>query len=395
MQIEVGHIRTDEWDQQFRIASEAFNGPRKIPRKRVLQSEDNVLAARSNGELVGVAGVADFGQVFDGVVLPMGGVTAVAVAPEATGQGVARRLMTELLRLMGERGHVVSLLSPSTSTLYRSVGYEHASMFIRRQVPLRNLRDDPPEDVIVERAGVEVFDDHRDLHEAHARRSHGWLIRDDWYWKRKAQAVAASDTHVRVYVARRGERTLAVAAVQHEPTTTYPLAHYDLSLLDIFGEPDGLTAIAASLRGHSTVAGYLHTTMSYADLPSITRVFERCDPTLEDPMMGRIVDLPEAVRARGGGHFTGDIHLRVHDDVLATNNGDFVVSMSEDMIGIERGGSGEIELSIGDLASVFSGYQSPTTLAAYGRLGNRADTAAINRMSRWLNCPTPTVVDGF
>lgn len=395
MQIEIGHIRPDEWDQQFRIASEAFNGPRKLPTDRVLLSEENVLAARSNGTVVGVAAVADFGQVFDGEVLPMGGVTGVAVVPEVTGKGVARSLMTDLLRLMADRGQLVSLLSPSTSTLYRSLGYEQSNTFMRREIPLRDLRRDTPEGVSVERAGVEVFHDHRDLHEAQARRSHGWLIRDEWYWARKAQAVRTSESHVRIYVAKRDGEALAVAAVQHRAGSDYPFADYDLVLLDIFGEPDGLTAIAATLRGQSTVAGLLHTTMSYIDMPAITDRPELFNPVGEDPMMGRIVDLEGAITARGGGHFTDAINLRVHDDVFHDNNANFVITWSGDTLEVERGGSGNVELTIGDLAAMFSGYRAPVTLAARGRLGTAAGEADVRRIARWLACPTPITVDGF
>lgn len=395
MHFDVGHIQPDEWDQHFTITSEAFNGPRAIPANRVVPSEQNVLVARAAGALVGVAAIADFGQVFDGEVLPMGGVTAVAVVPEAGGRGVARTLMSELVRLMAERGKLVSLLSPSTATLYRSVGYEHASTFMRREIPLRYLRRDTPDGVTVERAGVEVFDDLRDLHVAHAQRSHGWLIRDDWYWAKKAQAVRLSETHVRIYVARRDGRPLAVAAVKHRDGSTYPFTEYDFELLDVFGEPDGLTAIAATLSRQSTLAGLLHTTMARPDLLAFSDRPEMFDPKLDHPIMGRIVDLRGAVTARGGGHFTEPIHLRVHDDLLPANDGNFVVTSKGDSVEIESGGSGEIELSVGDLASVFSGYEAPITLAARGRLGSRASESAVRAMSRWLACPTPTVADDF
>ncbi len=358
--------------------------------------DEQVLVARGeNVRVVGVAAAADFGQVFDGEVLPMGGVTGVVVAPEASGRGVARQLMASLIRLMDERGNVVSLLSPSTSPLYRSVGYETANTLLSRAVPVRDLRSDTPSGVTVTTAGTEVFDEYRALHDAHARRSHGWLIRDEWYWSWKKRRAETSDSHVRVFVAHRAEAAIAVAVVGHRADSKYPFADYDYDIIDIFGEPDGLTAIAATLRSQSTLAGYLRTTMTIADLPSILDRPELCEIEHEDPMMGRVLDVARACRMRGGGHFEGSLHLEVHDDILSANDGRFVIEWSGESLSVERGGSGVVEITINDLAPLLTGFQTPVTLAAQGRLGRAITDDVVRRMSRWLACPTPTAVDGF
>jgi len=395
MDIDYGTIHEDEWAAHFNLLSQAFNGPVKEERPHPYLSADKVVVARSGGALVGAAAVADFGQVFEGNVLPMGGVTGVAVAPHATGRGVARQMMTDLLHRMVEMGHVVSLLSPSTSRLYRSVGYENANSWMWRALPLEALRSDIPDGVTVELAGPEVFDDLRGLHEAHARRSHGWLIRDEWYWARKKWMAENSETHLRIYVARRDGNPIALGSVRNKPDSKVAFAEYDFQFHDVFGEPDGLTAIAATLRTQSTMAGHLHTSLSPADLPALLDRPELGEVRMEDPMMGRIVDLSAAVRARGGGRFDGAVHLRVHDAQLPQNDGNFVVEWSGDELGVSEGGTGSIDLGVGDLSSMFSGYQAPPSLAVRGRLGPDASETDVTRLGRWLACPTPAVTDAF
>jgi len=395
MDIDYGTIHEDEWAEHFTLLSQAFNGPVKEERPHPYLSADKVVVARSGGALVGAAAVADFGQVFEANVLPMGGVTGVAVAPHATGRGVARQLMTDLLHRMIEMGHVVSLLSPSTSRLYRSVGYETANTWMWRALPLDALRSDVPDGITVEVAGTEVFDDLRPLPEAHARRSHGWLIRDEGLWSRKKWMAENSETHLRIWVAKRDGVPVAVGSVRNKADSNVAFAEYDFQFHDVFGEPDGLTAIAATLRTQSTMAGYLHTTLGPADLPALIDRPEVAEVRMQDPMMGRIVDLSAAVPMRGGGRFDGAIHLRVHDPLLPRNDGAFVIEWSGGELGVTAGGDGTIDVGVGDLSSMFSGYQAPISLAAHGRLGPSAGDADVQRLGRWLACPTPVVTDAF
>ncbi len=58
-----------------------------------------------------------FGQFFGGRSVPMGGLSAVAVAPDARGRGCASRVVHAALRAMRERGEVISSLFPATTTL--------------------------------------------------------------------------------------------------------------------------------------------------------------------------------------------------------------------------------------------------------------------------------------
>ena len=71
-----------------------------------------------------VAAFHDMRQWWHGRAVRMAGVGGVKVAPEQRGRGTGRALMTELLRVIADRGYPLSVLYPATAPLYRSLGWE-------------------------------------------------------------------------------------------------------------------------------------------------------------------------------------------------------------------------------------------------------------------------------
>lgn len=97
----------------------------------------------SDGALLGYAGVRWDGEVAD--------VMTVAVAPEARGAGLGRRLMDELLRISEQWGAARVLLevrsdNPAAIELYRSLGFDQIH---RRPGYYRAGADTPAADAIV------------------------------------------------------------------------------------------------------------------------------------------------------------------------------------------------------------------------------------------------------
>jgi len=180
MEITFGQLQPDEWDQAFRIRSVAFDGPLTPDVGRPQLPNENVIVARADGEVIGSSAFAEFGQVFGGCVLPMGGVTGIAVASHAGGRGVATGLTGRLFSLMLDRGMAISTLFPSTSTLYRSLGYESTGTWTERTLPLIDLATSSVEGIEVRETSPDVYVTMRHLHDAHAQRTNGWMLRDDW-----------------------------------------------------------------------------------------------------------------------------------------------------------------------------------------------------------------------
>jgi len=97
--------------------------------------------------LLAVAGFHDLRQWWHGRPVRMAGVGGVRVAPEARGRGIGTALMTELLRVIAERGYPLSVLFPATAPVYRSLGWELAGGYYEVTVPTRSLAALPPADI--------------------------------------------------------------------------------------------------------------------------------------------------------------------------------------------------------------------------------------------------------
>jgi predicted acetyltransferase len=96
-------------------------------------------AAFDGPQPVAVAMFHDMSQWWHGRAVRMAGVGGVKVAPEQRGRGTGRALMTELLRVIADRGYPLSVLYPATAPLYRSLGWELAGGLYRAVIAARSL----------------------------------------------------------------------------------------------------------------------------------------------------------------------------------------------------------------------------------------------------------------
>jgi predicted acetyltransferase len=106
-----------------------------------------ILGAFAGAELVGTARYHDMRQWWHGSQMPMAGVAGVKVAPEARGTRVGSSLMTTLLSDIASRGYPVSVLFPSTSPIYRSLGWEFGGAQWELDLPVRSLGSLAPADL--------------------------------------------------------------------------------------------------------------------------------------------------------------------------------------------------------------------------------------------------------
>ncbi|QOJ15149.1 MAG: GNAT family N-acetyltransferase [Planctomycetia bacterium] len=100
---------------------------------------DNMRVAVRDGRVVAGLGILHFGLYFGGRAIPATGISAVAVAPDARGSGVATELMNALLREQARAGTPLSVLFPASYALYRGAGYEVAGSRVMFRLALRTI----------------------------------------------------------------------------------------------------------------------------------------------------------------------------------------------------------------------------------------------------------------
>jgi predicted acetyltransferase len=81
------------------------------------------LVAEVDGVAVADTSAVPMRQNVRGAVYPMAGIAGVATAPQARRRGYARALVTEILGVMRDGGHVVSALYPFRPSFYERLGY--------------------------------------------------------------------------------------------------------------------------------------------------------------------------------------------------------------------------------------------------------------------------------
>ncbi len=148
----------DDLEDELELRRRAFgpidpgSRPEWLASLRGSVAAGRILGAFADGELVGTAKYHDMRQWWHGSQLPMAGVAGVKVAPEARGTRVGSRLMSTLLADIADRGYLVSVLFPSTSPIYRSLGWEYGGAHHEVELPVRSLGSLAPADQLGQQA---------------------------------------------------------------------------------------------------------------------------------------------------------------------------------------------------------------------------------------------------
>lgn len=321
------------------------------------------------------------GQYFGGKSVPMTGIAAVAVSPEARGGGVATRLMCDTVRELHDKGVALSTLYPATEPLYRRAGYEQAGVQIHvrlalfsiglkhRELPCKRMEDG---DMPLVRA----------IHAEYARRNPGNLDRHAFRWnvmRHKTEGFVFGEEAYIIYRTGplRGEQRNVILVYDHAATT-----------------PAGVRRILTFLADHGSIYRDAIIKVGPSD-PVLAIVPEqRYTAHMMDHWMLRITHLPAAIAGRGyNPGVTAELHLRVADDVIDGHEGDWVVRVADGAAVAERGGRGEIALDIRALASLYSGHLSVATLQTAGWIEGPDDALAAAQTV--FSGAAPWMPDGF
>lgn len=367
-------IRTpgpDDLPALLDLRTQAFGGPRKSwgPDELTAPLERGVVAYQGTRP-VGTVYVIDFHQWFGGRQVRCGGVAGVTVAPDQRGRGVARRLLAEATERMRADGAVVSALFPTSTSLYRSLGWEVAGWWAQRSIATSELPM-PSGDldwVPVDRSDPALMG----VFEVMAERRDGWVVPPaDWWAANAARSAAPGASPSWSWLGRRGGEPAAAVTYGHKRSQR---AMFDIDA-DLIAGVDGraLADALALIGAHGTTADQVITTLpdrlltAHLDQPSRTR------SSFDWPWMLRLVDLPGAMAARGWPYGAGlEVHLDVAGPAVedpAGASGRWVLEVSDGHASCSPGGDGTVRLSIGTLAALYAGGIAPDALVYDGTLG--------------------------
>ncbi|MEU8331822.1 GNAT family N-acetyltransferase [Micromonospora sp. NPDC048839] len=331
------------------------------------------------GRLVGKAVDRHHDQWWSGRAVPAADVAGVAVAPEARGRGVARAMLTALLRGARERGAAVSALYPTVAAPYRACGWEAAGVL--RTVDLATAalpRHRPSPDVTV-RAGTPAdLSAVADLYERVARHRNGMLT-------------------------RRGELFDFFAADRGLPGDGLTLVEADGDLVGYatwqrgrgYGADSVLTvdeALAVTAEAARELVGVLASWASVAptvrlcpldgDTVSTVLPLEAARDHERDLWMHRPVDVVRAVAARGWpAHARGVVDVTLTDALAEWNTGTWRLTVADGAAELTRiDSAADLRLDVRGFALLYAGAAHARSVAQAGLLhhGAGVDPAALD-----------------
>jgi predicted acetyltransferase len=91
--------------------------------------------------------------------------------------------------------------------------------------------------------------------------------------------------------------------------------------------------------------------------------------------------------------YEGELHIRVEDNLLPWNTGDYVLEVAFGRGKVRRGGRGDLRTGVRGLAALYSGHVAPVELRAMGAMDG--DDATIAAATLMFASPSPWMSDQF
>ncbi|MBM0276112.1 GNAT family N-acetyltransferase [Micromonospora tarensis] len=377
----VRELHTDDLDAAWELGRFAFGSDQqRHPRTRVeVPGMTRYGAFDDAGRLVGKAVDLHHDQWWSGRAVPAADVAGVAVAPEFRGRGVARALLTALLRGAHERGAAVSALYPTVAAPYRACGWEAAGVLRTVDLATAALPRHRPDPLLVVRAGtVADLPAVAALYERVTRHRNGLLTRQGELFDFDA-ADAGLPGDGLTLVERDGD-LVGYATWQRG-------RGYGADSVLTVDEALAVTAEAARelvgvLGSWASVAPTVRLCPLDGDAVSSCLPLESAREHERDLWMHRPVDVARAVGARGWpAHVRGVVDFSLVDPLAGWNTGTWRLAVADGAAELTRAdGEAELRLDVRGFALLYAGAAHARSVAQAGLLhhGPAVDPAALD-----------------
>ncbi len=375
------------------VINQSLNIPSKAwPTILANVGRENLRVLCRNDRVVAGCGIYPMGQWFGGKIVPSAGVTLVGVAPDCRGTGVAKELLTELLREAHQQGTPLASLYASSQRVYRSVGFEQAGHRLLYEFELQHIGNSEKR---LEMHPVSLDDSQpfESLYEWHCRQTTGLLERSWGLWNRILRYNIDPEAPQYGYLI--GDRDQPEGYVILRQESVENVIHKLVVRDHVVQTPAAAETLWSFLAGHRSVVPSVvwsgPSNDSLLCLPDESRYIKVAD---WHRWMLRVVDVRKALEARGyPRHVSAELHLEVTDDIIQENNGRFIVSIHEGTAHVEPGGNGALRLDIKGLAPLYSGMLTPAQLQRVGWIDGSED--ALQQAEPVFRGPEPWLVEMF
>ena len=349
---------------------------------------DNIRLMMDQGRLLAQMAFVWMGQYVGGRSVPMAGVAAVAVPPDARGYGAGTKIMQAALREAKDAGMPLSGLYPATQPIYRSVGYEQSGT--RWRVKVEAARIDVKDHALAvetilptdEPAIAEVY-------RAKAARHEGHLDRNEYMWRKIFKPKGEPPRAYKILNGDRIEGYVVLSKQLREGNKA------DFNVLDMASLTSAAgRRILTLFADHKSLANEF-IWWGGPDDPLMYQLREQeADIEAFTFWMLRLLDVPKALEMRGWAPGrSGELHLALVDDLFPENNGPWILSVANGRAQVTPGGRGSFRTTIRGLAPLYSGFLSAGVLASIGWV--EAPEEDLRMAGSLFNGPAPWMPDMY
>jgi predicted acetyltransferase len=346
-----------------------FAHPEPLAAWRTLIPSDGSVLACDGDDVVGMAHYLDLRlTVPGGAVLPVAGVTLVAVAPTHRRRGVLRAMYTELHDRIADARYPVAGLTASEGGIYGRFGYGPATTEQEFSVDRRfaRFRGDAPDP-----AGVRMVKpaDHRDelaaIYERWRRQTPGGLVRPQALWDelladregvRRGGTELFTFLHPDGYALYRvfGDDPMFVRVAEFTAVTT-----------------DAHIALSRALLGLDLMEKVVFGTHPADPLPYLLTDHRLARIThYEDDLWLRIMDIPTALEARS---YQAELSTVLEiSDGFRSDGGRFALEIRDGRARCTpTNAPADVQMDLDVLGSLFFGAHKASSFAAANRLHSK------------------------
>jgi predicted acetyltransferase len=387
----------EEWqeaDAVFQRGFGLFVDTDAFERNLARQMRDRYLAVFLDGRVAAAAQVRPFGMFLGGRSVPMGGYSPVAVAPEFRGFGHGTRVTEAHFSHLRERGEVLAGLYPASTKLYRGVGFEVAGVLVQHSIFTRHLNQIRP--TVAWPTERRLTDDDipaiKACYRRTAQRNQGWLDRPDSWWD---QAILENFAKEHWYGVD-GDGGELAGYVRYRHARASPPYSYGITVNELCADDPDVAIGLWKLVGSSSSQGHTTKFLGGHEHPLLVLLPEQdAKVELDIRWMARVIDASAAVAARGfPAAVTGSVGLELRDPQCDWNAGSWTLTVEGGTGTLEKGGDGDVQLTINGFSSLFTGYATAETLRMAGLLSGGSPRDH-DLLTAAFSTATPSIVDFY
>ncbi len=344
---------------------------------------ENFRVIRQGKQILGGLAILQMGQWFGGECVPMAGIAAVGVAPEHRGSGAALELLRQSLREIYDRGLPISTLYAATQRLYRKVGYEQGGSRCFWEMPTNSIQQSDRS--IPMQPVIPLRDQFHKLYHQQAKVTNGYLARNQAIW----EEVIKQPTYAYLI----GEET------QQEGYIIFTQKQENHSNLIEIHDWVLLTATAVRrfwtfISDHRSQIEKVRWRNSTIDFLTLMLPEQTAKIIYSKHWMLRVINVCNALEKRGyPQQLEAQLHLEIQDDLIAENNGKFILTVANGRGEVTKGGKGELQLHINGLSPLYTGLFTPYQLQQTGYL--QATEKALSVATQMFAGSLPWMPDFF